>query len=257
MTPNLHPEPLLPLEILLGILEVHFTADSWESVLAKPYQFLLINRTIHNRLLGIFYRTVVLKSPTQLTLFLETIRSSPHLGKLLSNMWVCTSAEVEVSGDERAGSPSLESLSIYMPNLQRLAIPKLGDNMGAIAPKEQSLLPHLHTLYVHCLPGRRFFVSGVSEHLKDLQRLCITIPPLKDEGPGYERIRGFWVRSLVAEIDNQATRIKEFIVNVPACPTNKLCVVRSSQKRNITSVVRMCSSLEDNEEMIYHSWLKD
>ncbi|KAG9102394.1 hypothetical protein FRC06_002041 [Ceratobasidium sp. 370] len=223
MTFNLRPEPLFPLEILLSILEVHFAADSWESALAKPHRFLLIDRTIRNRLLGMFYRTVVLRSSTQLALFSETIRSSPHLGKLVSNIWVCTSVEVGVSGHKRVGSTlSLDLLSTYTPNLQRLALPKLVDNMSAIAPKKQSLLPRLHTLYVHSMPSRTFFLYGISEHLENLRRLSVTLPP-ENEGGDYEISSGLWAIALVAAIDDRPTRIKELILNVPAHPTNKAC----------------------------------
>ncbi|KAG8748401.1 hypothetical protein FRC10_005948 [Ceratobasidium sp. 414] len=249
MALGLRPEPLLPLEILLSILEVYFAVDNWEPVLSKPHQFLLIDHMIHNRLLGVFYRTVVLRSSTQLTLFLETIRSSPQLGKLVSNIWVCASAE-DVSGRNCAGSIlSLDLLSTYTPNLQRLALPKLVDNMSTIAPKKQSPLPYLHTLYVHSMPSRTFFLSGISEHLKNLQRLCVTIPP-EYEGGDYELSSGLWVIALVAAIDSRPTRIRELIFNVPAHPIGKACAGGLGTKGKITTVITM-NGASENEGMAY------
>ncbi|KAG8745531.1 hypothetical protein FRC12_014515 [Ceratobasidium sp. 428] len=256
MTLASRPKPFLPLEILLSILEVPFAVDTWELVLTKPYQLLLVNRTTCNRLLSAFYRTVVLKSPTQLAQFFETIRLSSHLGRLVCNLWVCTFDSGNASTQKFIGDTlSLGFLSTYTPNLQRLALPKLIEDVEFIVPSKESLLSRLHTLHVHSTPSRAFFLYGISGvHLKNLQRLFITLPSEAEEGDSIIS-SSLWAVALVAAISDRATSIKELVLNVPAHPLNEACVGKISTQNSFTAIVRVSDKSKDEEEVaIYESW---
>ncbi|KAG8696299.1 hypothetical protein FRC09_008601 [Ceratobasidium sp. 395] len=252
MTPTSRSKPLFPLEILLSILEVPFAVDTWESVLTKPYQLLLVNRTTCNQLLSAFYRTVVLKSPTQLAQFSETVRLSSHLGKVVCNLWVCTFDSGNASTQMFTGNTlSFGFLSTYTPNLQRLALPKLIEDIEFIVPSKEPLLSQLHTLYVHSTPSRAFFLYGISGvQLKSLQRLFVTLPSEAEEGDSIIS-SGLWAVALVAAINNRATSIRELVLN-------ETCVGKISTQKGFTAIVRVSNKSKDEEEVtIYESWRVD
>ncbi|QRV74128.1 hypothetical protein RhiJN_02142 [Ceratobasidium sp. AG-Ba] len=253
MTLTSHSETgTLPLEILLNILEVLFATDDWDSVLSKQPQLLLINRETYRRFVHVFYRTVFLKTHNQAVLFLHTIRLSPYLGKLVSNLWVSASTS-DILAHESGLSPKL--LSIYTPNLRRLSLPRLPSSMGVVGQEKNPFLPRLHTLCVQSMPKREFFLRGIPQQLENLQRLFVHVPAEKEEADT-EISAGLWVMALIAIIGSQPIHITELVIKVPAHPSNEACIGQIRINKVLVAIGTIDTSL-DEERATYGSWLSE
>jgi hypothetical protein len=256
--------PHLPVEILLSILEVPFTVDSQDSLTTKPSQFLLINRSIHAHLLRSLYRTIILKSDNQLELLSRTSRSSPHLMKLISNIWVCTSlpgdSDVPRKAEEILFSTTLPSILLSATSLQRLALPSIGPHFSSALmhlPTTQPLVPNLHTLFVDKLaswPG-----SPVFTHFTNVKRLLAPLP--YSRGPRMARgkaefLGGFAVRSigpLPTPLDEIAFCILAF-PRIPSEESQETCMAKAGSKEKLMVSFRWTA--EDDSMFFFDKWLR-
>jgi hypothetical protein len=257
--------PRLPIEITLSILELSFAVESWDSLPGKPSQFLLINRGIHGHLLPLFYRTIILKTHHQIQLLSRTSRSSPHLMKLISNIWVCSplldGQYLPSKVKDMLYSTTLPPILSSATNLQRLALPSIEPHFAralALLPKAQPLFRNLHSLFIddlYACPG-----APIYEHFTNIKRLLAPLPFGRDLGLTKNRAE-FFGRKAVLSIGPLPTPLEEITLCfrghpyfTPTAENWEICLAKGRSKEEL--VVSFNWMRKGGNMFLFDKWLK-
>ncbi|KAG9097306.1 hypothetical protein FRC07_010812 [Ceratobasidium sp. 392] len=114
----------IPYEVILMILEAALPAPGPSPPNAvdrqSPTNLLLLNRPVYRILMRRFYKTVVLWSLDSIDRFVDTMKSFPHLGSLVINLWI---GNQDIERDQLSGtSQKLGPILVRTRNIQRLYI---------------------------------------------------------------------------------------------------------------------------------------
>jgi hypothetical protein len=257
--------PRLPVEIILSILEIPFAIESRDYLTTKPSQFLLINRGIHGHLLHSLYRTIILKSYNQLLLLSRTSHSSPHLMKLISNIWVCAPLLAGLSiprqVEAKLLSTTLPSILLSSTSLQRLAVPSIGPhftNALMLLQKTQPLVPNLHTLFV----GNMALCPGAPmlTHFTNVKRLLAPLPfskgqrMVKDQANFLGEIAARSIGPSSAPLEEIAFCVLAALPVIPPEDNWETSMARGRSRGKLA--ISFSWMTEDDNMFLFDKWLK-
>lgn len=118
--------PSLPLELIWLILEQtlsHPPVYTCGNTTAIPLHILTLNRTLHTLVTKLIYRTIVISSSRVLARFLSLVTRSPHLARLVQNLWIGT-PRLEAFAHQVGWVPfAVGRILGLAPGIRRLALP--------------------------------------------------------------------------------------------------------------------------------------
>ncbi|KAG9073416.1 hypothetical protein FS749_015249 [Ceratobasidium sp. UAMH 11750] len=120
--------PHLPLELIWLIIEQTLLQSSYDArkddnIVTIPAHLITLNRVIHNLVIKLVYRTVIISSSRVLAKFLSLLASSPTIASLVQNIWVGT-PRLEAFAHQVGWVPCAVKRILEMTkNMKRLALP--------------------------------------------------------------------------------------------------------------------------------------
>lgn len=175
--------PILPLEIMIGIVDQLLVSESGPPRTAYPRHSMLVSRVLlispalYSHYLPTLYHTVILTSLKAVDLLSNTVKEAPHLGDLVVNFWIRDPHRTIPLYSEPAGL-RISALVLSLKNLERVAF----HHMCPFEDADISTsLPNLHTVRIHGHLGNRYITETFPRVLKNVKYFFVDLPVINTD----------------------------------------------------------------------------
>lgn len=242
-----HERSVLPTELIVTILELSLTSNTWHSRASQLNPVLLINRAIHAALVKSAYFVVVLNTINAVELFYDTIEASSRLAGLVVNLWIAAPGLNQF--DTSFYPPQIIETKICnilskARSLKRVAVPyeyfpstglpriKHLTTTNNLFPPAIRTLPSLEALHIHGLPNRNC-VNTIISRFTELRSLVLDVFSPSEPDPNVSVLCARMV--LLFRQRLKSMRRLEIIAN-----TNVVGMLKTGLKKTLEEDSRIC-----------------